>query len=408
MLAVKTKKKSIIKPKQSLFAFLIGLYVFTIFLYGARSETLFITDSAFSIIVVLQMIYLINSKFIINRIALISIPFLGLLMIGTVYSSNFASSFSLVKTCLLLYMFMLILLENLDNEEIITLVLKYIMFASFIMCVYIIYFYGFDRIVNAITLGKRIGYEISQPNTIGHYAAIGFVISIYNLLYDSMIRVKLFSVLISLTTFTIVLASLSRKALFLAIIGSFILYIGRESFKVTRVITFLIVLIMIYNLLSIIPQFIPFFDRLNSALSLMLNSGIESNQSDILRKQLIELGINMFKNRPLFGYGTGEFRYLAAALFGSEVASHNNYIELAVNNGLFGLFAYYVPYIYMVTYYIKRIIPSKKGLGILLFSLLITDLIISGMTMFTYISKISVLFFSLSLAYMVFNKKKLL
>jgi O-antigen ligase len=71
------------------------------------------------------------------------------------------------------------------------------------------------------------------------------------------------------------------------------------------------------------------------------------NEGDILRQYYIETGLAEFKESPIWGNGF----YYSAYLFGHY--SHNNYIELLMNNGIIGFIAYY-------SIYIKLLIDAFK------------------------------------------------
>jgi len=58
------------------------------------------------------------------------------------------------------------------------------------------------------------------------------------------------------------------------------------------------------------------------------------------RKYFIELGLVLFQNNPIWGYGLDTFRYLND----KGIYAHNNYIELLVDLGMVGLVLFY--YIY--------------------------------------------------------------
>ena len=79
-------------------------------------------------------------------------------------------------------------------------------------------------------------------------------------------------------------------------------------------------------------------------------SGENTDASTGFRLQLIQWGLEWFKNRPILGYGNNCYAYLLGSTYntwaGSEgVYAHNNYIELMVDLGVFGLLIYYSFYI---------------------------------------------------------------
>ena len=54
---------------------------------------------------------------------------------------------------------------------------------------------------------------------------------------------------------------------------------------------------------------------------------------DVVRFEMIKVGIDLFAKRPFLGYGIGSYRLVA----GFNTYAHNNYIELLVSIGLIGL-----------------------------------------------------------------------
>lgn len=74
--------------------------------------------------------------------------------------------------------------------------------------------------------------------------------------------------------------------------------------------------------------------------------GEESTESSFnTRQNMVDKGLEYFKERPLLGYGVSNYRYLYKHDMGKETYSHNNYIELLVNNGIIGFLLYYLFYI---------------------------------------------------------------
>ena len=69
-------------------------------------------------------------------------------------------------------------------------------------------------------------------------------------------------------------------------------------------------------------------------------NGVESStsDSDMYRQSLIKLGWDSFLEKPFFGYGINNFRYISGHMY-----AHNNYIEILVDLGIFGFLAYYLP-----------------------------------------------------------------
>ena len=81
---------------------------------------------------------------------------------------------------------------------------------------------------------------------------------------------------------------------------------------------------------------LPYFGEIGERVTNLLSG--EQDASDIERQQMIDLGIRLFKDKPIFGYGLDNY----AALCFRETYSHHNYIELLVSGGVIALIMYYL------------------------------------------------------------------
>ncbi|CVH74390.1 hypothetical protein BN3662_00203 [Clostridiales bacterium CHKCI006] len=71
---------------------------------------------------------------------------------------------------------------------------------------------------------------------------------------------------------------------------------------------------------------------------------------------MIRYGMQYFLEKPIFGFGQSGFAILFNNDYGRLVYSHNNYVELLANLGLFGFLFYYV--FYFKTFF--KLIKQKK------------------------------------------------
>jgi O-antigen ligase len=79
------------------------------------------------------------------------------------------------------------------------------------------------------------------------------------------------------------------------------------------------------------------------------------------RDVLVEVGIEIFKDNPLFGIGTGNFNLVAmdTKYFGSISGAHNEFVRILAEHGFFG-FSFYILFFLTLFYHIlkyRRIIP---------------------------------------------------
>ncbi len=100
------------------------------------------------------------------------------------------------------------------------------------------------------------------------------------------------------------------------------------------------------------------------------------------RRRLLEFGLMVFQDNPLFGYGLNNFRYLSE----NNYYSHNNFIELLVGVGLIGFSLFYYIYFYIFTLIYKM---PKSELKILIMFFIVI-LLAMDMAAASYDSKLSI------------------
>ncbi len=76
------------------------------------------------------------------------------------------------------------------------------------------------------------------------------------------------------------------------------------------------------------------------------------NASDIIRSNLVEFGIELFKQHPIKGVGIANYELLN--IYG--IYSHSNYIEMLANVGIIGFILFYLPYVDSI----KHLFGSKQ------------------------------------------------
>jgi O-antigen ligase len=104
------------------------------------------------------------------------------------------------------------------------------------------------------------------------------------------------------------------------------------------------------------------------------------------RLNLIIDGIRLWSERPFFGWGANEYRYINKVTY--DCYSHNNFIELLANFGLLGFFLFYFIHFYLFRKLLKLRKMNQRNdeinwLLLMLFSLLLVD-----MTFVTFYNKI--------------------
>ena len=238
--------------------------------------------------------------------------------------------FSTLSQNVLFCFFVFIYFYNYKNYDL----YFYAMFASgFLLMIYSFFTYGFDGFIEALQEGERMGYGITNANTYGKVFAHSVVAGLYILLFKSKKLLGLASIVFLLLAFS----SGSKKSIVIIILSAAILLIlkfGRKNKFMLLVIA--IILFLIFYFAIQLPLFETIRDRLETFIS------GDKNYSDQLREDMIDRGIELFKQKPIAGWGIEAY----ATISGFDTYSHNNYVELLVNYGIIGLCLYYVIHLF--------------------------------------------------------------
>lgn len=223
--------------------------------------------------------------------------------------------------------------------------LRLFCYAGLGFCLYSVAFYGPSTVLGAIQSGERLGKEICGINPFGMYAGITFTLC----LYFAKTRKKYHYYLISLLPLLLVVASSSRKAIlfvFCAILYFFSFQKLQKSFF-KGILTVSIILGAVLLLLQL-PVFEQISQRLQIFFEATLQGSTTVDQSAVDRMYLMEIGMKLFRDNPLFGKGTNSFSYIASGYFtyGSEISAHNTYTDILANFGLVGAVSYYLPVVF--------------------------------------------------------------
>lgn len=227
--------------------------------------------------------------------------------------------------------------EKLDVEKLI----KAVMTAGFIVSIYNLYTVGFSNVMKIINNATQLTDTFDNRNSIAMLAAISIVFSFYFISKDGFRVWNILDVIALLN----VAAAGSKKGIIILILGTAVFYIERslETKKMSTVLKILIGLVILYyvfKLLANLSVFSGVLKRFDTMFDTLLGNN-SANYSTHIRLEYIKKGWELFKSKPIFGYGMGNAHIFAYRYFGTDNYLHNNYIELLVNGGLLGTIIYY-------------------------------------------------------------------
>lgn len=148
--------------------------------------------------------------------------------------------------------------------------------------------------------------------------------------------------------------------------------------KITAIVSICLVMSFLLYMLMNIPWLYDVVGyRFDGMFSFMEGTGESNVSSDDLRKKMIEIGIQGWTERPIFGHGLDSYKFYNLDVTGHLFYSHNNYVEMLYNFGIMGFLLYYI-FIYrlykkLISLPVEYYSYSILGLGVII-ELLLFDI----------------------------------
>ncbi|HFT2183574.1 TPA: O-antigen ligase family protein [Bacillus cereus] len=333
----------------------ILIIIFLITVFADMSEE-GIYYSKFLIIMMISLVYFVKNKSI-SFEKNIYIFYLFLILTGASGLYGFRNDVTignlLTLTCCLMLVIVLPLI--LSTKERLYIFMSWFIIFGLILSVYVISLTDYNRLLEGRYYASEVLEEsIGNRNAVALLIGLAFNFGVYKVFYQRNYKHLIFA----LVMLTAVLLTGSRKGLLICFIPMFIniFLMGMKS-NLKKNIQYFFVSLILATLLSVLFYNILFkIDILYENIGWRFESMYQeiflhesSNEGSYhTRKNMIQYGMDYFKERPLLGHGIENFRYLYAQEVGKETYSHNNYIELLVNNGIVGLLLYYSFYISVI------------------------------------------------------------
>ena len=274
---------------------------------------------------------LIKKKIIINAMLKCILVLGGFLVLSTLYTPTSRAIVGIYISRYFINALILIILMNLIEDEFdIQVLLNTYIIAGVSISLYMYYTYGFSKLILS---SQRIDGLLGNQNEVGMYCSFAIVISIYELFIQR--KKKFLLILAIIICFPAMIFTGSRKSVLIIGCAVLVLFLTFSDFKgkVKGIIWgVLIIFVALYSL-----EYFSIFSSINARfdqLWALLRGESESN-SDLARVYFINTGWSLFLKKPILGNGfLSSYYYLGSY-------SHNNYIELLMDNGLCGAVSYY-------------------------------------------------------------------
>lgn len=321
------------------------LYIFLISMYFDMSETGVYNSKIFIIICMFILFIIKNPVIYFERNLVLYYIFAVFICLSGIYGRNNSTALGNIITIICAICLMIIISNTIKTNKQINNIMNFIIILSVILSVRVIAVTDFKRMMMGtyypdVILQKFIG----NRNIIAIMIGIGLNFCIYNIY--SYKKYKYY--ILSIFMIAAILFTGSRKGIIIMIVpfGAFCLFKMIINGNIFEKIKFFIIIILcsiaLINLtfkVDFIYKTIGF--RIEAIYKEILYKEDSKEGSFNIRKDMIDRGIEYFKEKPLLGHGVSNYRYLYNLDMGKETYSHNNYIELLVNNGVIGFLTYY-------------------------------------------------------------------
>lgn len=312
-------------------------------------------------------------------IILISL-FRGLYLLDSVYYENISSSLNFIITNLSLFIICKrVLLKDNQMENI----YKLMLISSLIISVLALIQYYINDISNLIPYFYsdqyygRVIATFDNPNYLGMYIAMCSPLWLSSFLYSKGAFKSFFIFCAYLLMLFATIYTFSRVALFLFLLSSLVCIYLKINSMVVKIITTILALLIGYIIYShLLPIFMEY--RISSTFEGDIWGGLSAQaKSDELRFSGLYSALEVIKQYPLLGIGYGVFTHISGNYnyLGVNINTHNEYLRIFAEIGLFGFIVYLVFLINTVKASLKLIFIDKNKLSIGFFGVILVFII---------------------------------
>ncbi len=232
-------------------------------------------------------------------------------------------------------------------------------------------FIAFDRNILLMSMTRLVRLNSGIIN--GNMYAMGMTIIALFLIHDivSTKKARLLKGVLLIAVLFLLTLPYSRTALvsLFAGIALYFYLLSPKNKKMTRVLQITLGLAVLLYLMSLFESTSAVLDRI---ATLWQRNDTVVATSDQSRWNLIRLGIDGWKEKPLFGQGFNSFGKHSSIVTGYSTYAHNNFAEILYNTGAVGLILNYLPKIVLVIDLFRQIRKNQpKRLDCALLSMMV-------------------------------------
>jgi len=336
----------------------LGFGIYTISLYMISIILLFM-------FVLIKNIKMKNQRTMtINAKELLIFIFLIIYCLSILYSPNITYGLSrFFKIVLVVILYLLIKYVLIKKPHYLDYIIEYSLIS---LSIYIFYLaYKYIVVFNAKYIGLNTDYATgSGKNSLAFMVSIILAFVFGNLTCYNKSKHKIINLIIYLVIIVSVFLIQSRGLFLVFLVYIILSLLMRRKKNKINLKTTLFILLGLIIAISLLPDFIinSVMERFSGLLSVLDRSASIEDLS-ASRFALINRGVDLFIMSPFFGVGAGGFIYYN----GIHQISHNDYILVASEQGLLGVFIFVLILIsYLFTAYkIYRIESNSINKGVL-------------------------------------------
>lgn len=317
------------------------------FNYVGEHHLNYLTLASFGLVCVLLLYWCIcRHRFRFDSFGLFIVLFTLVVLLSNLINSlsisrSFLTIFLSGITILLFYQFFSI--ASYRGKCLRIMILSYIFF-------FICFIIHYRQEIIHLDFSSRLDEYFADQNVLGYILTYGFILTFYCGLFQR----KYYLFALSLMSLAFIYMTGSRSALLIVVFCAMILvvfYFGKRRWYISLAINvgFLATFIFLLSL----PPLQDLGKRFLNSLIVILTGTNNSDYSTALRLEFVPEGLEMFLKKPFFGYGVNAV-FRQYSIDGND--THNNFIELLVDYGIFA----FILYEGFLVYSASKIVKSKN------------------------------------------------
>ncbi|WDL92126.1 O-antigen ligase family protein [Bacillus sp. HNR-4] len=332
------------------------LYILSIYLFTFRDGLNSISNFLALVLIgsIWSNVLLTRKKIVFNKFLFIYFLFIFICFVSVFFAINQNTAVTKINTIILIYLLMISLINYIDTFEKLRSFLISFVYAGFITGINILANSDFSQVT-------RYGSELGNVNSIGMIIGISSIFCFYFIIEEK--RYLLYMPIMLINIFVVFLTG-SRKALLFVVLTIIVILLIQQKTgikgKIKALLGIIIILVLsLYVIFNVELLYRIIGIRMEHLFTYIQGEGANEGSINI-RANMIDMGLEWFKERPIMGYGIDNFRslYGVEAIGGEFTYSHNNFVELLVGIGVIGTFLFYLTHLIVLK---KLYRESKKN-----------------------------------------------